>query len=197
MPPSPLPTSYFKFSFSKACYRKYSDRFVVVLTSNSFAKGSERSLHRLQLLPGIAVFFPFTFFFLGRYIFKRKKACMNLLLCGAVRWVATEIKVFSPLNKHGMESANSLFSKSVLRMYICGWDLAQPCLKRARARESHVEQVLWTQELCVQIRLIGDNGPMLPPFFFTHYLASLSGASQGNCDFSEKIIITGPATWIL
>jgi len=45
---------------------------------------------------------------------------MNLLLYGAVRWVATEIKVFSPLNECGMESANSLFSKSVLRMHICG-----------------------------------------------------------------------------
>lgn len=62
LPPSPLPT-YFKFSFSKACYQKYSDRSVVVLTSNSFAKESERSLYRLQLLPGIAAFFLSLFFF--------------------------------------------------------------------------------------------------------------------------------------
>lgn len=62
LPPSPSPTSYFNIRFSKACYRKYSDRSVVVLTSNSFAKESERSLYRLQLLPGIAVFFVLLFF---------------------------------------------------------------------------------------------------------------------------------------
>lgn len=37
---------------------------------------------------------------------------MNLLLYGAVRWVATEIKVLSLLNRCGMESASSLLSMS-------------------------------------------------------------------------------------
>jgi len=87
-PPSlPIPTSYFKFSFSKACYRKYSDRFVVVLTSNSFAKESERSLYRLQFLPGIAAFFLSFFFFpfLADIFWKEKKnvwiyCCVGLLM---------------------------------------------------------------------------------------------------------------------
>lgn len=36
---------------------------------------------------------------------------MDLLLYGAIRWIATEIKVLSLLNRCGMESANSLLSK--------------------------------------------------------------------------------------
>lgn len=116
LPPFPLPPSYFKFSFSKACYQKYSDRSVVVLTSKSFAIESERSLYRLQLLPGMATFFLSLFSpLLLADILKRKKKkekeCMDLLLYGAVRWVVTEIKVLSLLNRCGMESANSLLSK--------------------------------------------------------------------------------------
>lgn len=39
------------------------------------------------------------------------KECMGLLLYGAVRWVATEIKVLFLMNRCGIESASSLLSK--------------------------------------------------------------------------------------
>lgn len=86
---------------------------MVVLTSKSFATEGERSLYRLQLLPGTATFFLSLFFLplLADIQKKKKKSCMDLLLYGAIRWVATEIKVLSLLNRCGMESANSLLSK--------------------------------------------------------------------------------------
>lgn len=71
---------------------------------------------------------------------------MNLLLRGAVRRVATEIKVLSPLNRCGVESANSLLSVS------------KPCAEAMYLLGKTLHSQAWREPELEKVTLNRENG---------------------------------------
>lgn len=151
------------------------------------------------------LFFSFHFFLSWQIYFKKreknnkiKKRVYELTAVGAVRWVATEIKVVSPLNRYGMQSANSLFSKS------------QPCYEGLHLLGKTLHSQGWTEPELEKVMLNREKGHRSCVFrsglyigfirssfylhSFPHIFWLLLGACQGNCEDREEIIAV---IWLL